>query len=462
MCACFEHVDCACACASWLRVCLHASSVACSASVALLLLAWNAAMHAAGSPSDLHAACTLADSAPPMCDNARAACHACCLHDTHCLLWCMHRSCCCCCCSSAARKTAAFLACAAPAACRTDPATPAASLSPCPRCAACARCCAPARCRVPTTSDSWTSRWRTLWACRRGWAWTCSCTASQSAPTWWSTLAHSWRASPSPRRLRACAVLCCAVLCCSRGSLRRCAHVFCCVCGVAQHARAYTCTRCLAPSCAACRAAHRTATPVLSAAQGWVQSYGSRYVRPPIITGDVAFAAPMTVREYAVAAQLTAKHVKGMLTGEAQDVPWQGAAAHLFRVAWAGLCSCGPCMLLLRVLPCTPHHIAAARPRDDPQLELPPQGCEPRCTGRPAGAGAAPRGGRAADGRLPHHPGVAYARGCLLRRCAARVGSAGGDCILRARLCVLLCMQTRVCAWLLPLLLNAGGRACAA
>jgi hypothetical protein len=49
--------------------------------------------------------------------------------------------------------------------------------------------------------------------------------------------------------------------------------------------------------------------------QGWVQSYGSRYVRPPIIHGDVAFTRPMTVREYAVAQQLTVKPVKGMLTG---------------------------------------------------------------------------------------------------------------------------------------------------
>lgn len=50
--------------------------------------------------------------------------------------------------------------------------------------------------------------------------------------------------------------------------------------------------------------------------QGWVQSYGSRYVRPPIIHGDVTFTKPMTVREYAVAQQLTTKPVKGMLTGE--------------------------------------------------------------------------------------------------------------------------------------------------
>ncbi len=33
---------------------------------------------------------------------------------------------------------------------------------------------------------------------------------------------------------------------------------------------------------------------------GWVQSYGSRYVRPPIIVGDVAWKGPITVREFKV------------------------------------------------------------------------------------------------------------------------------------------------------------------
>ena len=49
---------------------------------------------------------------------------------------------------------------------------------------------------------------------------------------------------------------------------------------------------------------------------GWVQSYGSRYVRPPIIYGDVSRPAPMTVKEYKYAQSLTKKPVKGMLTGE--------------------------------------------------------------------------------------------------------------------------------------------------
>jgi 5-methyltetrahydropteroyltriglutamate--homocysteine methyltransferase len=56
--------------------------------------------------------------------------------------------------------------------------------------------------------------------------------------------------------------------------------------------------------------------------QGWVQSYGSRYVRPPIIYGDVARPQPMTVREYQVAQGLTEKPVKGMLTGPVTILNW--------------------------------------------------------------------------------------------------------------------------------------------
>ncbi len=55
---------------------------------------------------------------------------------------------------------------------------------------------------------------------------------------------------------------------------------------------------------------------------GWVQSYGSRYVRPPIIYGDVIRTAPMTVREYKVAQSLTDKPVKGMLTGPVTMINW--------------------------------------------------------------------------------------------------------------------------------------------
>ena len=48
---------------------------------------------------------------------------------------------------------------------------------------------------------------------------------------------------------------------------------------------------------------------------GWVQSYGSRYVRPPIIYGDVTRTGPITVKEFKYAQSLTSKPVKGMLTG---------------------------------------------------------------------------------------------------------------------------------------------------
>jgi 5-methyltetrahydropteroyltriglutamate--homocysteine methyltransferase len=48
---------------------------------------------------------------------------------------------------------------------------------------------------------------------------------------------------------------------------------------------------------------------------GWVQSFGSRCVRPPIIWTDVSRPTSMTVREFKVAQALTQKPVKGMLTG---------------------------------------------------------------------------------------------------------------------------------------------------
>ncbi|BAZ18228.1 5-methyltetrahydropteroyltriglutamate--homocysteine S-methyltransferase (plasmid) [Calothrix sp. NIES-4071] len=55
---------------------------------------------------------------------------------------------------------------------------------------------------------------------------------------------------------------------------------------------------------------------------GWVQSYGSRYVRPPIIYGDVIRTLPMTVREFKVAQSLTEKPVKGMLTAPVTILNW--------------------------------------------------------------------------------------------------------------------------------------------
>ncbi len=55
---------------------------------------------------------------------------------------------------------------------------------------------------------------------------------------------------------------------------------------------------------------------------GWVQSYGSRYVRPPIIYADVVRPGPMTVREFQVAQSFTEKPVKGMLTGPVTILNW--------------------------------------------------------------------------------------------------------------------------------------------
>ncbi|MFG1702238.1 5-methyltetrahydropteroyltriglutamate--homocysteine S-methyltransferase [Nonomuraea sp. M3C6] len=55
---------------------------------------------------------------------------------------------------------------------------------------------------------------------------------------------------------------------------------------------------------------------------GWVQSYGSRCTRPPILHGDVSRPAPITVRWAAYAQSLTGKPVKGMLTGPVTIVAW--------------------------------------------------------------------------------------------------------------------------------------------
>ncbi|WP_027146727.1 5-methyltetrahydropteroyltriglutamate--homocysteine S-methyltransferase [Mesorhizobium sp. WSM3626] len=54
----------------------------------------------------------------------------------------------------------------------------------------------------------------------------------------------------------------------------------------------------------------------------WVQSYGSRCVRPPIIFGDVSRRNPMTVRWWQFAQSLTGKPIKGMLTGPVTILNW--------------------------------------------------------------------------------------------------------------------------------------------
>jgi 5-methyltetrahydropteroyltriglutamate--homocysteine methyltransferase len=55
---------------------------------------------------------------------------------------------------------------------------------------------------------------------------------------------------------------------------------------------------------------------------GWVQSYGSRCVKPPVIFGDVARPGPMTVRWAKYAQSLTDRPMKGMLTGPVTILQW--------------------------------------------------------------------------------------------------------------------------------------------
>lgn len=54
----------------------------------------------------------------------------------------------------------------------------------------------------------------------------------------------------------------------------------------------------------------------------WVQSYGSRCVRPPIIVGDISRPAPMTVKESKYAVSVSNKPMKGMLTGPVTCLRW--------------------------------------------------------------------------------------------------------------------------------------------
>ncbi|MFN3594913.1 MAG: 5-methyltetrahydropteroyltriglutamate--homocysteine S-methyltransferase [Thiobacillaceae bacterium] len=73
-------------------------------------------------------------------------------------------------------------------------------------------------------------------------------------------------------------------------------------------------------------------------AHGWVQSYGSRCVKPPILYGDVARPAPMTVAWITYAQSLTQRPMKGMLTGPVtllkwsfvrDDQPWRDTALQI-------------------------------------------------------------------------------------------------------------------------------------
>jgi 5-methyltetrahydropteroyltriglutamate--homocysteine methyltransferase len=60
----------------------------------------------------------------------------------------------------------------------------------------------------------------------------------------------------------------------------------------------------------------------LTTEHGWVQSYGTRYVRPPILVGDVSRPAPITVPWATYAQSRTDKPVKGMLTGPVTMLAW--------------------------------------------------------------------------------------------------------------------------------------------
>jgi 5-methyltetrahydropteroyltriglutamate--homocysteine methyltransferase len=63
-------------------------------------------------------------------------------------------------------------------------------------------------------------------------------------------------------------------------------------------------------------------TGFLATGRGWVQSYGTRYVRPPIVVGDVSRPAPMAVDWARYARSRTDRPVKGMLTGPVTMLAW--------------------------------------------------------------------------------------------------------------------------------------------
>ena len=76
---------------------------------------------------------------------------------------------------------------------------------------------------------------------------------------------------------------------------------------------------------------------------GWVQSYGSRCVKPPIIYGDVSRPKPMTVFWSTLAQSMTKHPVKGMLTGPVTILNWAFVRNDLPRYKY-------PILLLLDIL----------------------------------------------------------------------------------------------------------------
>ncbi|KAF9269295.1 cobalamin-independent methionine synthase [Marasmius fiardii PR-910] len=63
----------------------------------------------------------------------------------------------------------------------------------------------------------------------------------------------------------------------------------------------------------------------------WVQSYGSRYVRPPIVVSDVSRKGPITVQWSQYAQSITQKPMKGMLTGPVTILNWSFPRADVSR-----------------------------------------------------------------------------------------------------------------------------------
>ncbi|MEU1285054.1 5-methyltetrahydropteroyltriglutamate--homocysteine S-methyltransferase [Kitasatospora sp. NPDC005856] len=63
-------------------------------------------------------------------------------------------------------------------------------------------------------------------------------------------------------------------------------------------------------------------TGYLATRHGWVQSYGTRYVRPPVLAGDISRPHPMTADWFRYAQDLTDRPVKGMLTGPVTMLAW--------------------------------------------------------------------------------------------------------------------------------------------
>lgn len=62
---------------------------------------------------------------------------------------------------------------------------------------------------------------------------------------------------------------------------------------------------------------------------GWIQSYGSRCTKPPVIFSDIAFVAPMSLYWFNHAQSLTTKPVKGMITGPTTMLNWSFAREDL-------------------------------------------------------------------------------------------------------------------------------------